>query len=331
MSLMIQGKLQHDWFDKVSEQGEYVRKDSQFRNWITVDGGAGPSGEGGFKAEPGRYHLYVSYACPWAHRTLIFRQLKQLHKLIDFSVVHPHMGEPGWSFHDYPAATGDQLNGFEYLHQVYSQVQPDYTGIITVPVLFDKQQQTIVNNESSEIIRMLNSAFDAYSDYGVNSEIDMYPAALRKEIDDINRFVYDNVNNGVYRVGFATTQAAYEKNFEQLFAALDELDARLGKQRYLVGKQLTEADWRLFVTLLRFDAVYVGHFKCNKKRIIDYPNLSNYLLELYQWPGIALTINMQHIKQHYYYSHDMINPTRIVPLGPEQDFMQMHNREILPC
>lgn len=323
MSLMVKGELRDDWFDASSEQGEYVRKDSQFRNWVTADGCAGETGVSGFKAEPGRYHLYVSLACPWAHRTLIFRKLKQLEGLIDYSVVHPHMEEQGWDFRDYPGATGDRLHGHDYMYQVYARAQADYSGVVTVPVLWDKKQQTIVNNESSEIIRMLNSSFDEYA----NKDVDMYPAALRKQIDEINDFVYDNVNNGVYKVGFATSQQVYEQAFDKLFRALDELEQRLSRQRYLAGKQITEADWRLFVTLLRFDPVYVGHFKCNKKRIADYPNLFNFMLELYQWPGIAETVNFDHIKQHYYYSHQMINPTRIVPKGPDMDLLQAHNRE----
>ncbi len=325
MSLMINGRLRDDWFAAETETGEFIRQDSQFRNWITPDGAAGPSGRGGFRAEAGRYHLYVSYACPWAHRTLIFRALKKLEKIISVDVVHPHMGAAGWSFAAYPAATGDSLHGFDYLHQIYTRAQPDYTGIVTVPVLWDRQQQTIVNNESSEIIRMFNSAFDEWGD----ASVDLYPQSCRAQIDAINAMVYESVNNGVYRVGFARSQRAYEQAFDRLFAALDELEVRLSKQRYLVGNRITEADWRLFVTLLRFDAVYVGHFKCNLRRIADYPNLSNYLRELYQWPGIAATVNFEHIKQHYYYSHTDINPSRIVPKGPLLDLQQPHNRAAL--
>jgi putative glutathione S-transferase len=322
MSLMLNGQLREDWLDAETENGEFVRQDSQFRHWITPDGSPGPTGEGGFKAEPGRYHLYVSLACPWAHRTLIFRKLKKLEDLIDVSVVHPHMGSKGWDFRDYPGATGDTVNGFEYMHQLYTLADAHYSGIVTVPTLWDKQRKTIVNNESAEIIRMLNSAFDQWAD----DRVDMYPEMLRRAIDEINEFVYENVNNGVYRVGFASTQQAYEKNFDRLFEALDELEQRLSRQRYLTGNRITEADWRLFPTLLRFDAVYVGHFKCNKKRIADYPNLFNYLLELYQIPGIEATVNFDHIKQHYYYSHVELNPTRIVPRGPEQNLNQRHNR-----
>jgi putative glutathione S-transferase len=323
MSLLINGELKENWLDSELEEGEFVRRESQFRNWVTPDGEPGPTGEGGFAAEPGRYHLYVSYACPWAHRTLIFRKLKKLEDLISFSVVHPDMEDPGWKFEDYPGATPDTINGFHYLHQVYTLAQPDYTGIVTVPVLWDKKRKTIVNNESSEIIRMLNSAFNAYT--GVKT--DYCPQSLRHEIDQINALVYENVNNGVYRCGFATTQTAYEKAFDRLFGALDQLEDRLSRQRYLAGHQLTEADWRLFPTLVRFDAVYYSHFKCNLRRIIDFPNLSNYLRDLYQYPGIAETVHIDHIKRHYYYSHDSINPTRIVPKGPELDFSAPHDRD----
>ena len=326
MSLMHKGKLLNDWLHAETENGEFVRKDSQFRHWITPDGNAGPSGVAGFKAEPGRYHLYVSLACPWAHRTLIFRQLKKLENIISVSVVHPHMGPRGWDFRSYAGgANGDVLYGYEFMHQLYTRAEPAYSGIVTVPVLWDKQQETIVNNESSEIIRMLNSAFDAWGDASVN----LYPERLHKDIDAINERVYKDVNNRVYQVGFAQSQAAYERNVDRLFAALDMLDQRLAHQRYLVGRQITEADWRLFPTLIRFDAVYVGHFKCNLRRIADYPHLFNYLLELYQWPGIAKTVNFDHIKQHYYYSHPEINPTRIVPKGPAQDLGIAHNRDAL--
>lgn len=325
MSLVVQGKLRSDWLEAETEAGEFVRHDSQFRNWITPQGDAGPSGEAGFAAEPGRYHLYISYACPWAHRTLIFRKLKNLESLIGVSVVNPYMGPEGWSFADYPGTTKDDVNGADYMYQNYLKAQADYTGIVTVPVLWDKQRQTIVNNESSEIIRMFNSAFAGHA----APSPDYYPLALRGEIDEINDYVYDNVNNGVYRVGFATTQQAYNEAFDRLFGALDFLEHRLSKQRYLVGQQITEADWRLFPTLVRFDAVYVGHFKCNARRIYDYPNLHNYLLELYQQPGIAETVNMDHIKQHYYTSHPEINPTGIVPKGPLLDFNRTHNREHL--
>ncbi len=316
MSLLINGQIKEDWFDKVSDDGEYVRKDSQFRDIITAD-----------EAEKGRYHLYVSYACPWAHRTLIFRKLKKLEDMISVSVVHPFMDNLGWDFKDnYPAATGDTLYNYNRMHEIYTKAQADYSGIVTVPVLWDKKNQTIVNNESSEIIRILNSAFNHLIDDEEARALDFYPEDKRTEIDEINSLVYDNINNGVYRTGFATTQKAYEKAYNSLFNALDKVESILSQNRYLTGNVLTEADWRLFVTLIRFDAVYVGHFKCNKKRIADYPNLFNFMLELYQYQGIADTTNFDHIKYHYYYSHDMINPTRIVPLGPEQDLTQPHNR-----
>ena len=317
MSLLVKGKFKKDWFDKVSEGGEYVRKDSQFRNTISPE-----------DAEKGRYHLYVSYACPWAHRTLIFRKLKKLEDIISVSVVHPFMDNEGWDFKDnFPAATGDTLYHFSRMHEIYTKAQSDYTGIVTVPVLWDKKEETIVNNESSEIIRILNTAFNHLIDDEEAKNLDFYPEEKRSDIDTINKNVYDNINNGVYRTGFATTQAAYEKAYNRLFNALDEMEQILSQQRYLTGDQITEADWRLFVTLIRFDAVYVGHFKCNKKRIYDYPNLYNFMLECYQWPGVADTTFLDHIKYHYYYSHDMINPTRIVPLGPDQDLHQKHNRE----
>lgn len=324
MSLIKNGILKGDWLQEETSDGEFVRMDSVFRNWVTRDGSPGPSGKGGFQAEAGRYHLYVSYACPWAHRTLIFRKLKKLDDVISISVVHPGMGPESWKFdNSFPGATPDQVNGFNYLHQAYTLADPRYTGIVTVPALWDKKQNTLVNNESAEIIRMLNSAFDAFTDV----KTDYYPEALRREIDEINNMVYNNVNNGVYRCGFAKTQAAYERAFDSLFSTLDSLEQRLDKQRYLVGNTITEADWRLLPTLLRFDPVYVGHFKCNLRRISDYPNLSNYLRDLYQQPGIAQTFNLEHIKYHYYWSHDSINPTRIVPKGPALDYTAPHDRQ----
>ena len=330
MSLLINGELRDQWLESEREDGEFVRQDSQFRNWVTADGRPGPSGEGGFPAESGRYHLYVCLACPWAHRTLIFRKLKGLEDMISVSVVHPDMGDEGWKFASaggeaFAGVDNDEVNGFDYLHQAYTQAKPDYTGIVTVPVLWDKQRQTIVNNESSEIIRMFNSAFDGCGASGP----DYYPQDLRAEIDEINAFIYDNINNGVYRTGFAATQQAYERAFTQLFDALDAVERRLAGQRYLLGAQITEADWRLFTTLVRFDAVYVGHFKCNRQRIKDYPNLSGYLRDLYQQPGIAETVDFTHIKRHYYYSHTSINPTRIVPLGPQLDLDAPHHRQRL--
>ncbi len=322
MSLMINGQLKDEWLETETVDGEFVREDSQFRNWITVDGSPGPTGRGGFAAERDRYHLYISHACPWAHRTLIFRHLKGLQDLVSVSVVHPHMGERGWHFGDFPGSTADHVNGFCYMHQVYTKAQADYSGIVTVPVLWDKKLDTIVNNESAEIIRMFNSAFDGLGAAGD----DYYPAALRADIDSINTLVYDNINNGVYRAGFAATQGAYNEAYEQLFDALEIIEQRLNENRYLIGEHITEADWRLFTTLVRFDAVYYGHFKCNKRRINDYPNMSNYLRELYQLPGIADTLHMDQIKQHYYYSHESINPSRIVPQGPLLDFAAPHNR-----
>jgi putative glutathione S-transferase len=305
------------------EKGKFVRTESSFRNWVTKDGSAGPSGDAGFSAEPGRYHLYVSYACPWAHRALIFRALKGLEDVISVSVVHPLMPAESWVFGEYPGATEDHINHAHYLYENYLKADPDFDGLVTVPLLWDKKQETIVNNESSEIIRMFNSAFDDYT----QSDLDFYPESLRKEIDAINDIVYHNINNGVYRAGFATTQSAYDEAFDQLFNAMDELEDLLSKQRYLVGEQLTEADWRLFTTLVRFDAVYYNHFKTNKKRLMDYPNLWGYTRELYQVPGIAETVNMDHIKYHYFGSHQSINPTGIVPNGPEIDFMIPHGRD----
>ncbi len=304
-------------------KGEFIRSESSFRNWITKDGNAGPSGSGGFSAEADRYHLYISHACPWAHRTMIFRKLKGLEDVITISVVHPLMPEESWMFAEYPGATKDHISAKKYLYENYQLVDPHFTGLVTVPLLWDKVRNTIVNNESSEIIRMFNSAFDNYG----YADVDFYPESLRKEIDKINKVIYNNVNNGVYRTGFATTQAAYEKAFDNLFNTLDKLEEILSKQRYLVGEQMTEADWRLFTTLVRFDSVYVNHFKTNKNRLIDYPNLWSYTRELYQIPGVAETVNMDHIKYHYYSSHHTINPNGIVPKGPEINFLQAHKRE----
>ncbi len=303
-------------------KGEFIRSTSSFRHWITQDGSPGPSGDGGFKAEPGRYHLYVSYACPWAHRTLIFRVLKGLEDIISVSVVHPLMPAESWMFAEYLGATEDHINKANFLYENYQLANPQFNGLVSVPMLWDKKCNTIVNNESSEIIRMLNSAFDEFG----NADVNFYPEALQQEITAINQIVYENVNNGVYRAGFATTQQAYNKAFDRLFNTLDELEERLSQQRYLLGEQITEADWRLFTTLVRFDAVYYSHFKTNKKRLLDYPNLWAYTRELYQIQGIAETVNMDHIKYHYFASHRSINPTGIVPQGPDIDFMQAHNR-----
>ncbi|CAM2063859.1 Glutathione S-transferase family protein [Sulfidibacter corallicola] len=322
MGLLVDGEWRDQWYATKKTKGRFVRESAQFRNWITADGAPGPSGEGGFNAESGRYHLYVSLACPWAHRTLVFRNLKGLESHITVSVVHPHMMEHGWEYRTDDEDFRDHINGFRYHHQVYTAADPQYTGRVTVPVLWDKQRRTIVNNESSEIIRMFNSAFDEVT----GNRLDFYPEALRTEIDEINDLVYPNINNGVYRCGFATTQEAYEEAFDDLFSALDRVDARLAKHRYLVGNRLTEADWRLFTTLVRFDAVYVGHFKTNLRRIADYPNLAPYLRDLYQQSGVAETVDFWHIKQHYYYSHETINPTRVVPKGPELNLDAHHDR-----
>ena len=304
-------------------EGDFKRWESGFRNWVTADGSPGPSGEGGFAAEPGRYHLYVSYACPWAHRTLIYRALKGLEDVISVSVVHPLMPEESWVFGEYPGATEDHLYQSRTMQEVYEKAAPGFDGVVTVPVLFDRQRETIVNNESSEIIRMLNSAFDAFG----NADLDFYPEALQADIDTVNKPIYDNINNGVYRCGFAKSQAAYDSAFDRLFATLDDLEQRLSGQRYLCGDQITEADWRLFPTLVRFDPVYVTHFKTNRQRISDYPNLWGYTRELYQVPGVAATVNMDHIKYHYFASHPWINPTRIVARGPDVDFTTPHGRD----
>ena len=322
MGLLQEGKWVDQWYDTKSTNGRFVRKAPQFRNWVTADGAAGPSGKGGFKAEPGRYHLYVSLACPWAHRTLIVRALKGLEKMISVSVVHWYMAENGWTFDVGDGVVPDTVNGAQFLHQVYTKAKPDYSGRVTVPVLWDKHTKTIVSNESPEIIRMFNAAFDEVGAV----QGDYYPEHLRSEIDALNDRIYTTVNNGVYRCGFATTQAAYEEAITPLFDTLDWLEDILSRKRYLTGGQITEADWRLFTTLIRFDPVYVGHFKCNIRRIADYPNLSNYLCDLYQQPGIARTVNMEHIKRHYYESHTSINPSRVVPKGPVIDYKTPHNR-----
>ncbi|APY14383.1 glutathione S-transferase family protein [Brucella sp. 10RB9214] len=322
MGLLVDGKWHDVWYDTSSTQGRFERSKAQFRNWVTQDGSAGPTGEGGFKAEPGRYHLYVSYACPWAHRTLIFRALKKLENIISVSVVDFLMAEEGWTFYGTTGSTGDALYGTKRLYEIYTRADPAYSGRVTVPVLWDKQRETIVSNESAEIIRMLNHAFNEFGD----ATLDFYPAALRNQIDTLNDFIYPNINNGVYRAGFATTQEAYEEAFQQVFAALDALEQKLSQQRYLAGSSLTEADWRLFTTLVRFDPVYVGHFKCNLRRLADYPNLWNYTRDLYQTPGVAETVNMEHIKGHYYRSHKTINPTGIVPAGPEIEYTAGHDR-----
>ncbi|MGP4714813.1 MULTISPECIES: glutathione S-transferase family protein [unclassified Psychrobacter] len=322
MGLLVDGKWQDTWYDTDASGGRFKREESGFRNWVTADGSAGPTGISGFQAEPDRYHLYVSLACPWAHRTTIFRKLKGLDDMISLSVVHPFMGDYGWTFKDGAGVIADPINHADYAYEIYTAAKADYTGRVTVPILWDKKTNTIVSNESSEIIRMFNSAFDEVGALPV----DFLHKDKWDEIDEINALVYSAVNNGVYKSGFATTQDAYEEAVGELFAALDVLESRLAGSRYLVGDSITEADWRLFTTLVRFDAVYFGHFKCNLRRIVDYPNLWGYLKELYQVPGIAQTVNMDHIKSHYYTSHANINPTGIVPVGPKLDFEAPHNR-----
>ncbi|MBT29444.1 MAG: glutathione-dependent reductase [Thalassobius sp.] len=317
MGLLVDGKWQDKWYDTSKNGGKFERQASKFRDNVSNDEDAK------YPVESGRYHLYVSLACPWAHRALIFRKLKGLEEHIDVSIVHPEMLDNGWEFKEYPGSTGDKLYGFDYAHQIYTKAKPEITTRVTVPILWDKQTETIVNNESAEIIRIFNSGFNALT----SNDDDYYPEALRQKIDDINEMVYHDINNGVYKAGFATTQKAYEEAVNALFHALDIVDERLSKQRYLVGSNITEADWRLFTTLIRFDAVYHGHFKCNKKQIADYPNIYGYMKELYQVPGVAETVNFDHIKRHYYFSHTMINPTQIIPVGPEQDLMSAHGRE----
>ena len=323
MGLLIEGEWHDTWYDTGKTGGAFVRSESKFRNWITPDGAPGPSGEGGFPAESGRYHLYVSLACPWAHRTLIFRKLKALEDHIGVSVVHPDMLSDGWTFDaSYPGATGDRLYGLPFARDIYLKAKPDISGRVTVPILWDRERETIVSNESSEIIRMFNSAFD-----GITGNTDDYwPEELREAIEPVNARIYDTVNNGVYKSGFATTQEAYEAAVHPLFETLDWIEDRLGANRYLMGDRITEADWRLFTTLIRFDTVYHGHFKCNRRRIVDYPNLWGYTRELYQWPGVAETVNLDHIARHYHYSHESINPHRIVPIGPVLDLEAPHGR-----
>ena len=322
MGLLQNGKWVDQWYDTKKNDGRFVRKASQFRNWITADGSAGPSGHGGFKAEAGRYHLYVSHACPWANRAMIFRAIKGLENMISLSVVHWFMADKGWTFEAGDGVIADSINQSKLLHQVYTAADSDYSGRVTVPILWDKKTNTIVSNESAEIIRMFNSAFDDIEAI----QTDYYPETLQVEIDALNDRIYGTLNNGVYKAGFATSQAAYEEAIVPLFETLDFLEDRLSTCRYLTGSTITEADWRLFTTLVRFDPVYVGHFKCNIRRIADYPHLSGYVRDLYQHPDVAQTINMEHIKNHYYASHETINPSRIVPKGPEIDYTVPHNR-----
>lgn len=324
MGQLVKGEWHDDWYDTGKTGGAFVRTDAAFRNWVTEDGAPGPSGQGGFRAASGRYHLYVSYACPWAHRTLIFRSLKGLTSHIDISVVHPDMLSDGWTFSpDFPGATGDRLFGLPFLRDIYTRAMPQVSGRVTVPILWDMATGQIVSNESSEIIRMFNSAFDGLT----GNTDDYWPLALREQIAAVNDRIYATLNNGVYRAGFATTQTAYDTAVAEVFATLDWLEDRLSGQRFLMGNSLTEADLRLFPTLIRFDPVYHGHFKCNRRRIVDYPNLWAYTRDLYQWPGIAETVHDDHFVRHYHFSHETINPHRIVPIGPKLDLATPHGRD----
>ena len=326
MGLLVDGIWHDTWYDTKSSGGKFERAAAKFRNWITTDGTAGPSGLDGFKAESDRYHLYVSYACPWAHRALIFRALKGLTAHIGVSAVHPDMLTDGWTFEtDNNGATGDALFGLPFARDIYTKADPQFSGRVTVPILWDTQRQTIVSNESSEIIRMFNSAFDAIT----GNTNDLWPLAMRDDIEIVNERIYNTFNNGVYRCGFATTQTAYDDAVTPLFDTLDWLEDRLSTRRYLMGDQLTEADWRLFTTLVRFDPVYHLHFKCNRKRIVDCPNLWAYTRELFQMEGVAETVNMNHIVRHYHYSHDSINPHRIIPINPAIDFLEPHGRSAI--
>lgn len=322
MGLLVNGNWQDQWYDTDKHGGEFVRESAQLRDWI---GRQAPQGVNSHPAEADRYHLYVSLACPWAHRVMIMRALKGLGGLVGASHVSPLMLDQGWTYEQSEGSSGDPVNGVYYHHQLYTLTDPHYTGRVTVPALWDKQRNVIVNNESADLLRIFNQAFDGMT----GNRLDFYPPALQEEIDAVNADVYEHINNGVYKSGFATDQAVYEKHVTALFDSMERMEQRLDQQRYLAGEWLTEADIRLFTTLVRFDAVYHGHFKCNLKRIEDYPNLSNYLREIYQWPGVAETVNMEHIKRHYYYSHDMINPTRIVPAGPLLDLERAHDRSRL--
>ena len=326
MGLLVDGQWQDQWYDTDSTGGHFKRTEAGFRSWITADGSAGPTGDAGFKAESGRYHLYASYACPWVHRVLIYRALKGLESMMSVSFVHWYMAENGWTFaSDDDGIVGDALHSKELMHQIYTLADKNFTGRVTVPVIWDKQTNTIVSNESSEIIRMLNSAFD---EVGATPG-DYYPQAQQSAIDDINERVYHTVNNGVYKSGFATTQTAYDESVKPLFDTLDWLEEKLENQRFLCGSEPLEADWRLLPTLLRFDPVYHGHFKFNLKQLRDYNNLWAYTRDLYQWPGIAQTCNFEHAKRHYLESHETINPHRIAPIGPSIDFNEAHTRHLL--
>ncbi|RVT87321.1 glutathione S-transferase family protein [Rhodobacteraceae bacterium CCMM004] len=324
MGQLIDGIWHDDWYDTSKSGGKFVRSTAKFRNWITADGSAGPSGESGFEAAPGRYHLYVSYACPWANRALFFRALKGLEDMIDVSVVHPDMLGEGWEFRDdFDGATGDRVYGLPYARDLYIKADPKVSGRVTVPILWDRQRETIVSNESAEIIRMFNAAFDHLT----GNTDDYWPEELRDEIEPINARIYDTLNNGVYKSGFATTQEAYDSAVTALFDTLDWLESLLGERRYLLGDRVTEADWRLFSTLVRFDLVYHTHFKCNRAFVREHPNLWGYTRELYQWPGIAETVHFDHIVRHYHYSHDTVNPHRIIPINPVLDWTAPHGRE----
>ena len=316
MGLLVDGQWHDQWYETAESGGRFIRSEAQFRNWVTADGSAGPTGTGGFKAEPGRYHLYVSHACPWAHRVMIFRSIKGLGDAISVSVVNWFMGDKGWNFAAGPGMVADPLHDAKYLYEIYLATDANYSGRVTVPILWDKHTNQIVNNESSELIRMLNTAFDTCG----AAPGDYYPEALRSDIDSINARVYDTVNNGVYKCGFATTQEAYNEAIDPLFDTLEWLEDMLDGRQYLLGDDITEADWRLFTTLIRFDPVYVGHFKCNVKRIVDYPNLWRFTRSLYAYPGVEETVHFDHIKNHYYGSHESINPTRVVPQGPELEY-----------
>ncbi len=323
MGKLIDGVWRDVWYDTEATGGKFERSAQEFRNWITPDGRPGPTGEGGYPAEAGRYHLYVSYACPWANRALFFRRLKDLEGLIEVSVVHPEMLSEGWEFRtDFPGTTGDRVFGAPYLRDIYLRAEPEMTGRVTVPLLWDLKTGTIVSNESADIIRMFNSAFD-----GITGNADDYwPEELHGAIEPVNARIYDTVNNGVYKAGFATSQAAYDEAVHPLFDTLDWLEDVLSRQRYLMGDRVTEADWRLFSTLVRFDLVYHTHFKCNRNYLRDYPNLWAYTRELYQWPKIAEEVQFDHFVRHYHYSHDMVNPHRIIPINPVLDWQAPHGR-----
>ncbi|NNK67726.1 MAG: glutathione S-transferase family protein [Rhodobacteraceae bacterium] len=326
MGQLVDGVWKDQWYDTKKTGGKFVRKDAKYRNWITPDGASGPSGEGGFEAEAGRYHLYVSHACPWANRTMIFRKLKGLEDIISISVVHPDMLSDGWTFDtDFDGATGDTLYGLPFLRDIYLKADPDTSGRVTVPVLWDKKRETIVSNESSEIIRMFNSAFDHLT----GNTDDYWPEEMRDAIEEVNERIYHTLNNGVYKSGFATSQDAYDSAVGELFDTLDWLEDRLSTRRYLMGDRITEADWRLFPTLVRFDLVYHLHFKCNRARIVDYPNLWAYTRELYQWPGISDVVQVEHFVRHYHYSHETINPHRVIPTNPVIDWHEPHGRDAI--